>query len=77
VLREALLVGIAGIFFLEPPGIRKKDLTQAYSRWAGVNRSLESIFDEAGQIAGVIDMSMSQNDRVEAPDVSRYGAAIP
>ena len=64
-LREAALVRVLCFLFLEVPGVGHDDGSQRCSLGRGQDRSREAVSHENGEHAGVIQVSMSEDDRVD------------
>ncbi len=70
VLRVALLVGVAGLLFLDVGGVGEEDAEQIPGRRGAVDGAVEALAHQPGQPAGVVDVGVGQDDSV---DIRRAG----
>ena len=66
VFGKAMAVGEFGVFFLQVAGIRQQNRAQLGSRTGAIDGAAEAVFDQEWQVAGMIEVSMGQNDGVDA-----------
>src|SRR5207245_4447448 len=66
VLREAVAVGVFGVFFLQLRGIRQNDSTQILRTRGAEDASAKSLCDKARQVSAVIEVRVRQNDGFDA-----------
>mgnify|MGYP000564940003 CR=1 FL=1 len=76
VLAEAALVGEASLFLLEVGGVGQQHAEQARGRRRAEDRALETLSDQAGKPARVIDVGVGQDDRVHLVSRSREGFPV-
>src|SRR3569832_2205912 len=69
--RIVVPIGSFRCALLQVAGVRKHDAAQIARGAGAVNPPLETVLNEKGQIAGVIDVCMCQHHRVEGIDVER------
>jgi hypothetical protein len=65
VLGPAAAVGVGGLLLLQPSAVRQHDPAQVESRPRRIHRTLETIAHDGRQIAGMVDVGMRQQHRVE------------
>ena len=66
VFRSAAPVVVGGLFVLEVRAVRKNDLAQALGLAGRVDRAAKPRVVEGGQIAGVVDVGVGEQNRVDA-----------
>ena len=62
VLGVALLVGVAGLLLLNVSSVRQQDTKQIPGRRGAVHRSVESLANQPGQPAGVVDVRPAEGE---------------
>jgi hypothetical protein len=60
-----MLVGKKSILLLNVPTVGQQDVAQIAGASAGMDSSCESVFDQQGQVATVVQMRMGQDDSLE------------
>jgi hypothetical protein len=71
----ALLGGVAGILFLEVSGIAEENLAEIAGGGVGENRAAKTVAHQPGQVAGVVDVGVSEDHPVDARRVD--GQRLP
>ena len=71
VAREALPVGVAGVFFVEVGGVGPQVVEKTSGRRGDVDRTAESRLREARHVSRVVDVGVRQDDRVERRRIER------
>jgi len=66
VLARVVPIGELGLLLLQVGGVRQHDREQIGGAAGGVDRPREAVTAEPRQVAGVIDVRVAQDDRVEA-----------
>lgn len=66
VLRKALSIGVFGILLLEVAAVLQDQLGNVARRLGRVDSAAEAISNELGQIAGMVEVGMRQDDGVDA-----------
>src|SRR6185503_17646067 len=64
-------IAIVGFFFLQARGVGQKDLQQVSSAARAKYRPAKTMADEARQIAGVVDVRVGNDHRVDSGCVER------
>ncbi len=75
VLGEALLVGVARVFFLDVSGVGQQDAAEVARGGGGVDRRFEAIPDHHGQVSRMVQVGVREDHGVEA--IGRHRRALP
>src|SRR2546423_12382064 len=70
-LGKIVTIAIVGLFFLQTSGIRQEDLQQIRSAARTVNWSSKTVLDQARQITRMIDVCVSDENRVQRTGIER------
>lgn len=76
-LRVPTPVGGTGVFFLDPRRVGKHERAQVLRRRRAEDAAAESLRNEPGQEAAMVQMRVGQDDRVDAGRVERQGGPVP
>ena len=71
-LGDLVPIAVVGFFFLQAGRIGQKNLQKIGRAPRTINRPAKTVIDEARQIASVIDVRMSNDDRVNGSRVERW-----
>ena len=72
-----MTVGPLRVFFLEVGGIGEQDPQEVHGRFGAVNRSAVTALHEQRQRAGVIDVGVRDDDRVQRRRIELEVAPVP
>src|SRR3972149_106776 len=61
----------SGLLFRESPGVREQNLQEIGRRLRRIDPPVTSFSEESGEIAGVVNVPVSQDHRVDRPRVDR------
>ncbi len=71
VLRKAMPVGETGVLFLQPAGVGQHQRTQVGRARGAEDSAVKTVGDETWQQAGVIDVRVREDDRVDRRGMNR------
>src|SRR3569833_1779564 len=77
VLRITVTFGLFGVFLLNMAAIGQDDSAQIKSRFGAIYGVFETAFDQFRNVSAVIQMSMSQKDRVKRARIERRRVPVP
>ena len=75
VLRVVVAVGVASVFFLDVRGVGEHQRAEVAGACRAEHAALESLGDQAGQVAAVVEMRVGQDDGVDVVRVD--GERLP
>jgi hypothetical protein len=64
VFGKAPLIGPIGVFFVEMSRVAQKDFTQVMGGMGTMDLSLETLFAQPGQVAGVVNVSVGEENPI-------------